>query len=74
VTDFTLRPALPRDARAVRDLVESARDRLDALVNALLENETVTQEQLQDILGPRPERMPGEAARARGEPEKEMSI
>ncbi|HHX65066.1 MAG TPA: ATP-dependent zinc metalloprotease FtsH [Chloroflexi bacterium] len=72
--DRNVQSVLDERYLAVRDLVESARDRLDALVNALLENETVTQEQLQDILGPRPERMPGEAARARGEPEKEMSI
>jgi cell division protease FtsH len=59
---------------AVRDLVSSVRPQLDALVDALLESETVTQEQLEQLLGPRPEPLPGQESQARGEPEKEISL
>ena len=36
-------------------LLHTHRDKLDALARALLEHETITQEQLKEILGPRPE-------------------
>ena len=38
-----------------RKLLHTHRDKLDALAEALLANETLTQSQLEDILGPRPE-------------------
>jgi cell division protease FtsH len=38
-----------------RELLQTHRDRLDALARALLEHETLTQQQLEEILGPRPE-------------------
>jgi cell division protease FtsH len=38
-----------------RELLQTHRDRLDALARALLDHETLTQQQLEEILGPRPE-------------------
>jgi cell division protease FtsH len=38
-----------------RKLLTAHRDKLDALAEALLANETLTQAQLEEILGPRPE-------------------
>ncbi len=38
-----------------RDMLHTHRDKLDALAQALLEHETLTQEQLKELLGPRPE-------------------
>ncbi len=39
---------------AVKDLLQSARDKLDRLVQALLHEETLDQDRLAQILGPRP--------------------
>jgi cell division protease FtsH len=41
--------------KEVHDLLESGRDRLDRLANALLEKETVEYDELQELLGARPE-------------------
>ncbi len=38
-----------------RELLKTHHDKLDALAHALLEHETLTQQQLEEILGPRPE-------------------
>jgi cell division protease FtsH len=44
---------------AVRQLLISAREKLDRLVKALLQEETVGQPMLAEILGPRPQQNPG---------------
>jgi cell division protease FtsH len=45
---------LEESHQAVRALLESSRDRLDGLAEALLARETVEQEELERLLGPRP--------------------
>jgi cell division protease FtsH len=39
---------------SLRRLLEGARERLDRLANALLDHETVDQDELEELLGPRP--------------------
>ena len=58
--------SLPAERQsAVLRLLTSARDRLDALVESLLREETLAEEQLARILGPRP------AAEAPPKPERQ---
>jgi cell division protease FtsH len=47
---------------AVRQLLLGARSKLDSLVDQLLEEETVLEEQLTAVLGPRPEPQPAPAS------------
>ena len=52
--------------KAVLNLLDSARDRLDRLASALLEKETVEYDELQQLLGPRPFREEGGSERKVG--------
>jgi cell division protease FtsH len=45
--------------KSVNELLTSAREKLDRLVKALLQEETVHQRMLAEILGPRPQQHPG---------------
>jgi cell division protease FtsH len=45
--------------KSVNELLTSAREKLDRLVKALLQEETVDQRMLAEILGPRPQQNPG---------------
>ncbi|EXJ15384.1 ATP-dependent zinc metalloprotease FtsH [Imhoffiella purpurea] len=54
--DAEVNRLLAESHAAVLSLLSSARDRLDALAQALLERETVGEEELVRILGPRPAR------------------
>ena len=46
------------DTKAVHQLLTHAREKLDRLVNVLLQEETAAQQRLAEILGPRPECTP----------------
>jgi cell division protease FtsH len=56
--DNEVQQLLEERYQAVRRLLLSARPKLDRLVNVLLQEETVAQERLVEILGPRPVLLP----------------
>jgi len=62
--DRNVQRILDERYRAVMDLLERHRDELDRLASTLMEEETVEQERMEELLGPRPEAdaMPGALA------------
>jgi cell division protease FtsH len=58
--DHEVRRLLDEGHEAVHTLLTDSREMLDKLVNALLQDETIDQEELEQVLGPRPE--PAKAA------------
>jgi cell division protease FtsH len=53
--DTEVRRLLDESHDAAHTLLTDAREKLDRLVNALLQEETIDQEELEKVLGPRPE-------------------
>jgi cell division protease FtsH len=53
--DTEVRRLLDESHDAAHTLLTDAREKLDKLVNALLQEETIDQEELEKVLGPRPE-------------------